>query len=121
MTPTEVRTAVAETEVYEEWMGGNLNDSLTYRGLILQFDSCDAYGPLADAKLAGMIIDAAHRGEILLWGERLPQWGIEQLRTTAAAAGVVLEPGITHDRLYSRAHRTEFTFDSDGRLERISV
>ena len=37
-TPAEVEAAMAEPQLYEEWMGGNHNDSLFYQGLILGFD-----------------------------------------------------------------------------------
>ena len=38
MSPAEVLTAIPEGQKYEEWMGGNRNDSLLFHGLILGFD-----------------------------------------------------------------------------------
>lgn len=32
-------------------MGGSLNDSLYYPGIIFSFDACDLYGPLETARL----------------------------------------------------------------------
>jgi hypothetical protein len=51
LRPAQVTSVMGETELYEDWMGGNLNDSLLFRGLILGFDRCDANGPLPDGRL----------------------------------------------------------------------
>ncbi len=46
LTPREVKAICGENQVYEEWMGGNLNSSLFYTGIIIYFDQCDSFGPL---------------------------------------------------------------------------
>lgn len=56
MTPPKVRAIMGNTLVYEDWMGGNINDTLHYSGIVLSFDKHDAYGPLDDAKLIEMWI-----------------------------------------------------------------
>ena len=38
MSPAEALAAIPEGQKYEEWMGGNRNDSLLFHGLILGFD-----------------------------------------------------------------------------------
>lgn len=49
MTPKEVENAIGIDQVYEEWMGGNLNDSLFYPGVIVGFSECNAKGPLSNS------------------------------------------------------------------------
>jgi hypothetical protein len=39
MSPAEVLAVLDEPQVYEKWMGGNLNDSLLFRGLLFHFDA----------------------------------------------------------------------------------
>lgn len=51
MRPSEVKDVLGPEHGYESWMGGNLNDSLLYSGMILGFDRCDSRGPLNDSKL----------------------------------------------------------------------
>ena len=51
MRPSEVKTILGPGNHYELWMGGNLNDSLLYPGIIASFDKCDSRGPLNDSKL----------------------------------------------------------------------
>jgi hypothetical protein len=51
MVPSEVQAVLGSCETYEPWMGGNLNDSLHYPGLIIGFDKCDGRGPVKDSKL----------------------------------------------------------------------
>ena len=50
-SPSEVQAAMAEQQMYEDWMGGNLNDALLFRGLRLHFSKCDSRAPLADSTL----------------------------------------------------------------------
>ena len=50
MSPAQVRDLLPEEQTYEECLGGNLNDSLLYRGLIIGFDACDANGLLAESR-----------------------------------------------------------------------
>jgi hypothetical protein len=51
MRPAEVLAVFPEPQVYEDWMGGNLNDALLFRGLRLHFSKCDSRAPLADSTL----------------------------------------------------------------------
>lgn len=51
MNPSQVQAVLGSHQTYEPWMGGNLNDSLLYPGLIVGFDKCDGRGPLNDSKL----------------------------------------------------------------------
>jgi hypothetical protein len=41
MSPSEVQAVLGCHQSYEPWMGGNLNDSLLYPGLIIGFNKCD--------------------------------------------------------------------------------
>lgn len=46
MTPREVMIIMGEKLVYEVWMGGNLNSSLYYPGIVFWFDKFNGYGSL---------------------------------------------------------------------------
>ena len=72
MSPEQVRSLLEEPETYEEWMGGNLNNSLLYKGLIIGFDACDAYGPLAHSKFCEASIH--YRDDVVIMGKRLLDW-----------------------------------------------
>jgi hypothetical protein len=71
-TPAEVEAGMAEPQVYEDWMGGNLNDSLLYQGLILGFDRCNARGPLPNSRLVEARMTARPRAT--LFGKRVTDW-----------------------------------------------
>ena len=87
MTRDEVLAALGREQTYEEWMGGNLNDSLLYPGLILGFDRCDARGPLAAGRLDE--VHAQPRPDWTMWGRPVRAWTrpalTEHLRERAAA------------------------------------
>ena len=72
MAPNQVRALFPEAETYEDWMGGNLNDSILYRGLIIEFDLCDAWGPLADSKFREVRL--YRRTDASLWEKYLLDW-----------------------------------------------
>ncbi len=46
-----VKEVMGSECVYEEWMGGNLNDSLFYSGIIIGFRPFDMHGPLPGSKV----------------------------------------------------------------------
>ena len=72
MTPEEVRASVEEPETYEDWMGGNLNDSILYRGLILGFDKYYASGPLPGSKL--IEFNVRDRSDASIFGRQFSEW-----------------------------------------------
>jgi len=51
MNPGAVKEAMSSDLVYEEWMGGNLNDALFYSDFIVGFNDCDEDEPLPDSKV----------------------------------------------------------------------
>ncbi len=52
MRPAEVLALFSEPQVYEDWMGGNLNDALLFHGLLLHFNECNRSGPLPSSTLS---------------------------------------------------------------------
>ena len=120
MTPSEVRAALREREGYEEWMGGNLNDSLLFHGLICGFDECDAYGPLADSALCELRISVPHRDDVTLWGRPLTEWTARDLMEHAVSAGIEFETG-PHSSISSRTLGIACDFDAAGRLAGIEL
>ena len=77
MTPDEVISILGAEQVYEGWMGGNLNHALLYHGLILMFDCCNSHGPLKDAQLTD--IDVHQREDAILFGKPVSEWTKQDL------------------------------------------
>lgn len=77
MSPSEVVSLFDEEQVYEEWMGGNLNGSLTFRGIAFHFSDCDSKSPLPDSSL--MWIQIHGREDVTLFGRRSTAWTSEEL------------------------------------------
>ncbi len=51
MTPLQVRSLYGETQQYEEWMGGNLNDFMFYEGILIGFDGKNGQSPSESSKV----------------------------------------------------------------------
>jgi len=118
MRPDEVRSLMGEAETYEDWMGGNLNDSILYHGLILGFDKCDAYGPLPDSSF----VDAWIRGrpDVVLWGKPLSDWTKEDVEAHLLQRKITYEAtklfGINIPSL-----ALGMNFEPDGRVESLDI
>lgn len=69
MQRDEVIAILGEKQTWEEWMGGNLNDSLFYPGIILSFDKYDAYGPLPGGCLNEIMITSNY--SCILFGQEV--------------------------------------------------
>ena len=121
MRPAEVEAVFAEPEVYEDWMGGNRNDALLRRGLILSFDQCDAWGPLPHARLCGLDVWFAHRPELTFWGEAFGRWTAVRLLERAAAHGLADLRPLGPNALHSFAGAFQVAFDADGHAEWLSA
>lgn len=120
MTPAQVRAALGEPELYEEWMGGNLNDSLLFRGLICGFGGCDTHGPLADSLLREVRISVPHRSDAMLWGRPLAEWSASDFRRHAERAKLPFEAG-PGGSVLSSAFGMECAFALDGCLAAIEL
>src|SRR5215467_5847811 len=77
MKPGEVIALFPEAQKYEDWMGGNRNDSLLYQGIIFEFNACNSSGPLANSRLIG--IEIFGRKNAVLWGRPIDTWTKEAL------------------------------------------
>ncbi|MCP4491158.1 MAG: hypothetical protein GY820_28155 [Gammaproteobacteria bacterium] len=61
MSPQSVREIMGSDLVYEEWMGGNLNDALFYSDLIVGFNDCDGDEPLPNSRVVEFRANASER------------------------------------------------------------
>ena len=77
MSPDEVIANFKEQQQYEDWMGGNLNDSLLYHGIILGFDKCNSKGPLPGSRLVEVRL--CRRENAQLWGQLINQLTRDQV------------------------------------------
>ena len=78
MSPDEVIANFNEQQQYEGWMGGNLNDSLLFHGIILGFDKCNSRGPLPESRLVEARLYG--REDAKLWGRIVDQWTQDEVR-----------------------------------------
>ena len=72
MSPTEVLANFSEEQTFEDWMGGNLNDAISFHRVIFLFDRCNSIGPLPDSSMDQFVV--RNRSEIQLWGRPFGYW-----------------------------------------------
>ncbi|MEL4339744.1 hypothetical protein AAEH92_03360 [Shewanella xiamenensis] len=61
MNPQDVKEIMGSDLVYQEWMGGNLNDTLFYSDLIVGFNDCDGDEPLPNSRVVEFRANASER------------------------------------------------------------
>lgn len=117
-TPTEAESALGEPRLYEEWMGGNLNDSLCFRGLILTFDCCGSMEPPRRSRLVEVQIHG--RADAHLFGRPAFEWTRDRLLAILRRQSRrVAERGFGDVRAEELGLRV--SFDDRGRLDWIEL
>ena len=118
MTPDQVRALFSEEETYEDWMGGNLNDSILYRGLILGFDRCDTWGPLASSKFRELRLHG--RQDAVLWGKNILDWCKADAIDYLERRGFAYRLSNGRDLSIPKSSLV-LSFDDVGRLEHLEM
>jgi hypothetical protein len=93
MRPDQVQAVLGRPLGDDAWDDGNLNDSLIYDGLRLQFSECGTDGPLSRSRLCCIEV---RRPDAELFGRPLKDWDEPALAATLAVDGFrlkVAEPG----------------------------
>jgi hypothetical protein len=75
--PDEVMAVFGSELVYEDWMGGNLNNSLSYHGLVFRFNECDSHGPLENSTFGELQVWG--REDASLYGKSIHNWTKQEL------------------------------------------
>ena len=118
MKPDEVTAVFGSKQVHEDWMGGNLNDSLLYHGLIFQFDRHDSHGPYSHGPLENsslVEIEVWGREDASLYGKPIHAWTKQELKQYLIDHNIECETPANGD-LVSAQIGFEAGFDEDGRL-----
>ncbi|HET8921391.1 MAG TPA: hypothetical protein VFN26_00195 [Candidatus Acidoferrum sp.] len=112
MNPSQVQALLGSQRTYEQWMGGNLNDSLLYPGLIIGFDKCDGCGPLKDSRLVEFRI--REKADVTFLNK--PIFGMQEneLVETLARHGIRSEKNLSSYQLPDRG--MELDLDEQGRV-----
>jgi hypothetical protein len=112
MRPAEVLAVFAEPQVYEDWMGGNLNDALLFHGLRFHFTECDARAPLPESTLYWVVIH--QREDAHLFGRPVSEWTKDSVAQELRARGYDVQMPPNGD---VEVHgQIGMSFDEQGRL-----
>jgi len=113
MTPAEVKAILGAEAEWQEWMEGNLNDSLLYPGMIIGFDKYDAYGPLSYGRVREFRLH--QDSSATLFGEKLMGMpGNRLLQSLRANGHVVNEEHAGY--LLVASQRIAFDVDETDRI-----
>lgn len=66
-----------EEQVHEAWMGGNLNDAITFHGIRFHFSKFNASGPMRCARLEIIVVN--QREDAVLFGRIMTEWSKEEI------------------------------------------
>ena len=108
MLPAEVLAVFSEPQVYEDWMGGNLDDALLFQGLRLRFDFTTLNS-----------IAIHHRADAYLFDRPIGDWTKEAVLRELEARGYDAHADPNGD--VDVPGRLGFSFEADGRLVWVEV
>jgi hypothetical protein len=117
MTPAEVLGVFDEPQLYEFWMGGNLNDSLIFHGLVFRFDKCDGHGPLPDGRLCE--IEVHTREDAVLFDRPMTEWTWNEMMEELRLRGYLADSPAFEDSQVP--YHLGMDFDTTGRLVWMTV
>jgi hypothetical protein len=112
MRPADVVPVFGEPQVYEKWMGGNLNDALLFHGLRLHFTHCDARAPLPGSKLNWVVIH--QREDAFLFDRSMTEWTKDTILEELRSRGYNSETPENGD--VEVPWQLSMSFDASGRL-----
>ena len=118
MSPAQVKGVLGEDLVYERWMGGNLNDSLYYPGIVVAFDEHDGHGPLDHGRVTDIWIDRSF-GDVEFQGMSVFSLTKSRLEAELAARGIGFE--YLGGYLILTSLGVEFLCEDDGHISRVNV
>ncbi len=109
MSPDELLTIFTEDQKHEGWMGGNLNHSLMFRGIVFGFDKYDGSAPLPDSHLIEIKISG--REGVNLWGKEISEWTKPELIKYLDENKI----------LYGNLKNGDLSFDGQQRLDYVEM
>ncbi|MFO0808009.1 MAG: hypothetical protein U0746_05260 [Gemmataceae bacterium] len=117
MRPAEVLAVFPEPQVYEDWMGGNLNDALLFQGLCLHFSDYDDRAPLSNGTLNRVV--TYQREDACLFGRPVGEWTKDALIRELRAREYDVQMPPNGD--VEVPQQIGMSFDEDGRLIWVEV
>jgi hypothetical protein len=117
MRPVEVFAAFPESQVYEDWMGGNLNDALLFQGLRLHFTECDSNAPLPDSRLEWIVIH--QRSDACLFDRPVGEWTKESVLRELVTRGYDAQTPANGD--VDVPGQLGLSFEDDARLVWVEI
>ncbi|MBU2978755.1 hypothetical protein [Alteromonas sp. C1M14] len=115
-TPNEVKSAWDSDLYYEDWMGGNLENFLYFKGLLVGFRGEVEGGPTEKSHVCMFRIKTVH--SLMIWGRDITQatkQELESLLTLTKMQYTVLPNGI----LQCANQELQFHFNESGVLDEV--
>jgi len=116
MRPSDVCTLLGDEQQYEEWMGGNLNDFMFYKGILIGFGGENEESP---AESSGVVLFELHCDQPLsLYGETLGAASKADLLHLLRRRGLPFQE-TSRNVVRVKEVGLQFTLSKTQRLERI--
>jgi hypothetical protein len=116
--PKSVTDLFGTDLTWEPWMGGNLNDSLYYPGIVFSYDSSDSQAPLPNSRLHSIEVSGSIAGTLL--GRQVGAWTKKSLADLLAAGGISLRTA-PNDSIHSDGLSLSVWFEPSGAISLLRI
>ncbi|OHX34992.1 hypothetical protein BJL95_04140 [Methylomonas sp. LWB] len=116
MSPGIVKSLLGSELCYEDWMGGNLENFLYYKGLLIGFCGEIDDHPTDSSLVCMFLVKTSH--PLSLWGQKISNAKMEDIESLLKVKAIkcnLLQSGV----LQCVDQELQFLFDSDGHLDEV--
>ena len=114
--PNQVKSMLGSELHYEEWMGGNLENFLFYKGLLIGFKGEIESSPSEDSFVCMFQVKTTH--PLYIWGKEITRATKPEISKMLAQQNIKFAM-LTNGNFESEDGKLQFNFDGAGVLDEV--
>ncbi len=118
MKPSQVKKAWKQDLFYEDWMGGNLENFLYFRGLLVGFSGECEDAPTENSNACMFLIKSSL--PIKLWGKCISKCSFKEISYLIKDQGIASH-NIAENGIALNTGKLRFQFDQSGLLDQVHL
>ncbi len=114
MRPSEVENILGPDQIFEDWMGGNLEGFYFYKGLLIGFSGGSDECPDENSEVCLFTVKPEH--DLILWGINISRCSISELKDLLVSEKIDYKL-IGNNIVQSESGKLQFNYSAAGNLD----